>query len=86
MTTESAPTMRDGDRAGERRDRKRHRHPVIAARVGLTGARGRSCRPAPTTKPSGTLVGRDAEGAEPGDERRDAVAFLDAQLARRRGR
>ena len=70
----------DGPRGRQRRDRERHRHPVIAVRVGH--AAGRRARRPRTTKPSGALVGVDAERAEPGDQRRDAIAFLDAQLRR----
>ena len=67
-------------RAGERGDGERHRHPVIAVGVGLTAAGGRSRRLPRDDEAVRTLVGVDAERAEPGDERGDAVAFLDAQL------
>ena len=45
MATASAPSMRDGPLRGERRDRKRHRHAMIAARVGDAARRpARRCR------------------------------------------
>ena len=78
----SAPSMRDGPSAGEGGDREGHRHPVIAVGVGLPGAGGRSIPRRSRDETVRTLVGVDAERAEPGDERGDAVAFLDAQFGR----
>ena len=39
MATESAPLMIDGASAPKGGDRKRHRQPVIAGRVGLSAAK-----------------------------------------------
>ena len=83
MATTSAPSMVDGPLGGERRDRERHRHAVIAARVGDAAGRRAAGRPG-DDEAVGALVGLDAERAEAGDQRGDAIAFLDPQLARRR--
>ena len=66
----------------ERGDRERHRHPMIAARVGDAARRPLAPVRAGDHESVRTLVGVDAERAEAGDERGDAIAFLDAQLAR----
>src|ERR1043166_1367927 len=65
--------------AGKRGNRELHRHAVVASGVGGARADGR---------PSGlagdeavrTFVGGDAERAQPGDKRGDAVGFLHTQL------
>ena len=71
-------------RGGERGDRKRHGHAVIAVGVG-DAARGRAASRG-STKPSGRSSASMPSAAKAGDQRRDAVALLDAQLRRRRGR
>ena len=69
--------MRDGPRARQRGDRERHRHAVVAC--ASADAAGRRARAADdeAVRP---LVGVDAERAEPGDQRGNPVALLDAQL------
>ena len=64
-------------RGAERGDRERHGDPMIVVGVG-DAARG---VPEPwTVKPSGRSSAGDSEIAEPGDERRNPIAFLDAEL------
>ena len=60
-----------------------HRHPVVAASVGppARGARGAGHRSGDHESVS-ALVGLDAERAEAGDERSNAIALLDAEFAR----
>ena len=54
---------------------------MIAVRVGHAARGGEPAAGRAIDEAVGALVGVDAERAEAGDERRDAVALLDAQLA-----
>ena len=59
-------------------DGERHRDAVVVVRVGDAAARRAGAVDGEAVRP---LVGRDAEVAQAGHERGNAIAFLDAQLA-----
>jgi hypothetical protein len=67
-----------GPIGAERRNCKRHRHPVIAARV--SPSPGRRAIAADRVAVGG-FFRVDAQAAEAGYQRRNPIAFLDAQLA-----